>query len=66
MMMEDNIVTGCTPDWSLKSFVDCINGKIPLSMKDLKDNEVHSLCMTYKRVIESVKDIKLSDSGHTL
>jgi len=66
MKLEDNVVTGCTTYWCKKSFVELLVEETPLSMKDLIDNEVHSLCKTFTETIESVKDIKLSHNENTL
>ena len=34
-----------------------------LSLKDLKDNEIHSFCLSFKHSIDAIKDVKTDFAG---
>ena len=53
-----NFIKGCTAKWSLPHIVDCCQNGMPVSIQDLKENEIHSFCLAFKYSIQIIQDIK--------
>ena len=43
-----NLIKGCTPFWSLKKFAHWCDTRVPVTVENMKENEIHTFSQSFR------------------